>query len=489
MHSETLDRLTEIVGDSAVSEVSGPARASARMGAGIAFEPRLIVRPTETRQVQDIVAWANQTRTPLVPVSSGAPHLHGGSIPSVPGAVQVDLAGMTRIPRIDRRQRLVLIEPGVTFGQLVPALREAGLRIALPLLPRRNKSVLASLLEREPTLVPRWHWNMMEPLRSLEIVWGNGDRLVSGSQTTTDRDEDWDTGVIPMVGGGPAQVDFFRLMSGAQGGMGIATWASVKVEPSSAEQKLLFIPAAELGELIECAYRLLRVRFGDETFLANAVTLAHILAREPSERARLAAELPRWCLVVGIGGGSILGAEKVAAREADIADIVQAHGLRIAHALPGSGCSGSRMLELLQNPAGEPYWRENKAADSKDLFFMTPLDRTPGFVATMRSVSAELGYPSDGIGVYIQPVHMGADTHCEFVLPFDAADAVQARRVGELFDEGSRALFRAGAYFSRPYGMWSPLVFNADAETTAATRKVKAIFDPNNVMNPGKLCF
>ena len=82
---------------------------------------------------------------------------------------------------------------------------------------------------------------------------------------------------------------------------------------------------------------------------------------------------------------------------------------------------------------------------------------------------------------------VGQEIHREAQI--DAADAVQARRVGELFDEGSRALFRAGAYFSRPYGMWSPLVFNADAETTAATRKVKAIFDPNNVMNPGKLCF
>jgi FAD/FMN-containing dehydrogenase len=328
---------------------------------------------------------------------------------------------------------------------------------------------------------------MMEPLRSLEIVWGNGDRLVSGSQTTTDKDEDWDTGVIPMVGGGPAQVDFFRLMSGAQGSMGIATWASVKVEPISDQQKLLFIPAAELGDLIDCAYRLLRVRFGDETFLANAVTLALILAGEPSERARLAAELPRWCLVVGIGGGSILGAEKVAARQADIADIVQAQGLRIAYKLPG--CSGSRMLELLQNPASEPYWRENPAAASKDLFFMSPLDRTPGFVAEMQAVVARIADLSQGLGVYIQPVHMGADTHCEFILPYDPTDAGQTDRVEAVFEEGSRALFRAGAYFSRPYGMWAGMVYNADAETAAATRKIKEIFDPNYVMNPGKLCF
>ena len=462
--SEPIERLRTFVGESALVEAPRPARVPMRMGAGIAFEPRLIAQPTTTHQVQEIVAWANETRTPLVPISSGGPHLHGGSVPSVPGTVQVDLAGMTRIPRIDRRQRLVLIEPGVTFGQLVPALREAGLRIALPLLPRRHKSVLASLLEREPTLVPRWHWNMMEPLRSLEIVWGNGDRLVSGSQTTTDKDEDWDTGVIPMVGGGPAQVDFFRLMSGAQGSMGIATWASVKVEPISDQQKLLFIPAAELGDLIDCAYRLLRVRFGDETFLANAVTLALILAGEPSERARLAAELPRWCLVVGIGGGSILGAEKVAARRS-----------RHSRHRPGAtGCGSRTHCRAARARACSSCCRTRPANPTGARTPGGRLERPllhdaagpdPRLRRDDAAVSAELGYPSDGIGVYIQPVHMGADTHCEFVLPFDAADAVQARRVGELFDEGSRALFRAGAYFSRPYGMWAPLVFNADAET------------------------
>jgi FAD/FMN-containing dehydrogenase len=308
MQSDTMNGLTGIVAGSEIAESAGPARTSSLMGAGIAFEPRLTVRPTESGQVRDIVGWANRTGTPLVPVSSGGPHLHGGSLPSVPGAVQVDLSGMTRIPRIDRRQRLALIEPGVTFEQLIPALEVHGLRIAMPLLPRRNKSVLASMLEREPTLVPRWHWNMMEPLRSIEVVWGNGDVLITGSQTKTDKDEDWDTGIIPMLGGGPAQVDFFRMLSGAQGAMGIATWASVKVEPISENQTLLIIPAEKLQDLTDCAYRLLRFRFGDETFVANSVALSQLLARESGDQARLEAQMPRWCLVVGIGGGSILGA-------------------------------------------------------------------------------------------------------------------------------------------------------------------------------------
>jgi FAD/FMN-containing dehydrogenase len=485
MQSDTTTGLRDIVGDAAVSETMAGSAPGSPAGV-LTFAPRLSVRPANTMQVQRVVAWANETGTPLVPVSSGAPHLRGSSSPSVPEAVEVDLRGMTKILGIDRRNRLVHVEPGVTFAQLIPVLADAGLRMVVPLLPRPNKSVIASLLEREPTLVPRWHWNMTEPLRGLEVVWGDGERLLTGTQTRSDDPADWATGIVPMLGSGPGQIDFIRMISGAQGSMGIATWASVKVEPISDVSRLVFVPASSLEALIDCTYRLLRVRFADELFIANHEALAMLLARG-AERAALGAQLPRWCLVLGVGGGSILGAEKVASRMADIADIVQAHGRQIAHQIPGA--SAPHMLALLQNVSPAPYWRDNEVNGSRSIFFMTTLDRTPRFVAAMNRVNAGKADPTNGIGVYLQPVHVGEELHCEFILPFDRPDAAQAARVDELFGVASRALFREGAYYSRPYGIWAEMAFNADAATTEATRKIKKIFDPNHVMNPGKLCF
>jgi FAD/FMN-containing dehydrogenase len=53
----------------------------------------------------------------------------------------------------------------------------------------------------------------------------------------------------------------------------------------------------------------------------------------------------------------------------------------------------------------------------------------------------------------------------------------------------TRDLMARGAFFSRPYGENAKMIMNNDAATSAALAKVKAIFDPNNIMNPGKLCF
>jgi FAD/FMN-containing dehydrogenase len=46
-----------------------------------------------------------------------------------------------------------------------------------------------------------------------------------------------------------------------------------------------------------------------------------------------------------------------------------------------------------------------------------------------------------------------------------------------------------GAFFSRPYSPWADMVYGRLTESVAALRKLKGVFDPNNILNPGKLCF
>ena len=46
-----------------------------------------------------------------------------------------------------------------------------------------------------------------------------------------------------------------------------------------------------------------------------------------------------------------------------------------------------------------------------------------------------------------------------------------------------------GAFFSRPYSDWADIAYRRAADTAEMQRKVKDIFDPNWILNPGKLCF
>jgi len=47
----------------------------------------------------------------------------------------------------------------------------------------------------------------------------------------------------------------------------------------------------------------------------------------------------------------------------------------------------------------------------------------------------------------------------------------------------------AGAFFSRPYGSIVPYIYDRAGNYTATLKQVKKVFDPNNIMNPGTLCF
>ncbi len=469
-----------------------------------AKKPRMVVQPQNAQEVQQVVTWANQTRTPLVPVSSGPPRFRGDTVPGTDGAVIVDLRRMNRIILLDRRNRVTIVEPGVTFSELQPALAKEGMRLSMPLLPRASKSVLGSVLEREPITNPRYAWSLTEPLRCLETVMGNGEifrtgELAGASISTSAREE---AKLIPLeevlekgrriqatalYQYGPGQFNYHKLLSAAQGTMGIVTWASLRCEVLPKVHRFFLVPADGLDSIISFAYKLLRIRFHDELLLLNRFNVASILGKEPGEISRLREQLPPWMLILGLAGREILAKEKVAFQEQDIGDLAQQCGVRMASAIPGA--DAEQLKEAVLNPAPEPYWKLRYRGGCQDIFFLTTLNRAPAFIATIYTLAQAFSYPLSDIGIYIQPTHLGTSCHVEFNLPFDVHDEAEAGKMQTFLTAASEELSRQGAFFSRPYGIWADLAYRKNAEHTALTKKLKSLFDPNNILNPGKLCF
>jgi len=145
-----------------------------------AVRPACVVKPINSGDVQKIVNLANETLTPLVPVSSGPPHFRGDTVPGTGGAVVVDLSGMKKVIRIDRARRVAMVEPGVTFGELIPEVEKEGLRLNMPLLPRKSKSVVGSMLEREPVTMPKYQWDIADPMAGAGVCFGTGDEFRTG---------------------------------------------------------------------------------------------------------------------------------------------------------------------------------------------------------------------------------------------------------------------------------------------------------------------
>jgi FAD/FMN-containing dehydrogenase len=289
-----------------------------------------------------------------------------------------------------------------------------------------------------------------------------------------------------MSGNGPSQMDFNRLLTQSQGTMGIVTWAGVRLHYLPAIHKLYIAPAKKEEDLNNFVYRILRLRFADELMIVNSPYLASLLGESADRIAELKRILPTWAALVGIAGYTYLPELRVAAQEQDCAEIAQQFGLRLQPAVPGAG--GREVLEAIINPSKEPYFKQRARGAFQDIFFITTLDKTPGFISAIYSLAQAAGYPTSDIGVYIQPQHAGTSVHCEFSLPYDPADNREAEQVKNLYFKASEVLSAMGAFYARPYGCWARLQYQKDAAMTIALKKIKGIFDPNGIMNPGKLC-
>lgn len=451
--------------------------------------PGLVAWPKSTAEVQKIIKAALKFGVPIIPVSSGpGSRQHGDTVPNRPGSVVVDLCRMNKILRIDRINRVVMVEPGVTFSQLLAEIEKHDLRLLQPLCPRDSKSVLTSALEREPTLIPRYHWDTSDPLLCTEVVFGTGDVFRTGSAAGPGSiEEQLASGAAQKNPMGPTQFNLFQTIQGAQGSLGIVTWATVKCELKPTLQKIWYAQADGLGSLVDFSHELLKLRIGDELFLMSRAAFSSLAKENLDELRKLMPAVKEWILVVALAGRGEFAPEKVEYLEADMADIATKCGVNLESTI--EGVDNSQLLASFHSTCARP-WRYRYKGACQEIFFVTTLDRAPAFVDHVKTtISGKWGGKLE-FGVYIQPLVQGCNCHLEFGLYYDPQNAEEVTAAREAFSFLSQELLDKGAFFSRPYGELTAGMFDRiSPEGVQTLQKVKQIFDPNNILKPGVLCF
>jgi len=207
----------------------------------------------------------------------------------------------------------------------------------------------------------------------------------------------------------------------------------------------------------------------------------------PGDYRSLKDTLPSWVLFYTVAGYEYLPEERVSSHISGITDITKRLGVEAVKAV--GSVSANEILKVVQQPCGEPYWKLRYKGACQDIFFLTINDKLEGQIGVMNDLAEKAGYPASDMGVYIQPIVQGTGCHCEFNLFYDPGNPSELNQVKELSTLAIKNLMAKGAFFSRPYGESVGMIVNRDAATVAVLNKLKKIFDPNNVMNPGKVCF
>ena len=445
-----------------------------------------LVKLTTTEQVQKVIQLGNENLVPVVPVSSKV-HFTGSSIPKQ-GGIIIDLTGMNKILEIDELNRRIRMEAGVTWKQVYDALDLKGFRIMMPLLPHPDRSVLTDHLERE--VITNTVYDYGEPMQSMEVVWPNGDIFRMGSASVPGYPDSPSRGANPS---GPG-IDFYRLVQGAQGTMGVVTWTNLKIQRKPVLDKILLSPVNDLELTINYLYRVLRLRIGQEVLLLDSNNLAAIIAEDMKEDfAKLRATLPPWTLVMVLSAPLMRPEEKLKYEEDVLSDITNNEfpEVILTESLPGFPGLGKKLMKMLRQPWPEnaTYWKNRVKGGCQSLFFIARPNLVPDFINIVDTVAVQYDYPIGDIGYYMQPIEHNRACHLEFNFFYDPDDDYEKERISALYTAAAKTLLSEGAMFSRPYGTVAPMVYEKAAGYTETLKRVKKIFDPNNIMNPGNLCF
>lgn len=439
--------------------------------------PGAILYPLTSEQVGRIVRMANEYQTALVIRSSAGEESYNGSSLPAKGedVVALNLSKMTKIMNIDERNGIAIIEPGVTYAKLNGVLKEKGFYIEHPLMPRAEKSVLASLLDREPVMTPKHCWDIPDPLACVELYMGNGSVFRTGSAAGPGTLEEMlESGCAINQPQGPYCLDLVRVMSGAQGTLAVATWGSVKIRPVGSVCKVVYAQSDDIDALTAFEEQFVRRRLGENTFIVNAEAFRQLTGQD--------AVLKKWIMVTDVRGNRYFPERYVENQIADMTDLANDAGVELVSDI--DGICNEKVQECIDSiSAPGDYWKDRKGSQYLDLFFLSTLDRVSVYSKIAEGALSCCGMDPSDLNIYIQPCMMGRNCHIELMVPADA------KKAAELEKKMGIAMLDNKAFFSRPYGELTEAIFDKSKTQTPFMRHIKIFFDENNIMNPGRLAY
>lgn len=111
------------------------------------FMPGMVVEPSSTHEVQQVMKWAHANDVPVTPAGAMT-GLSGGALP-VEGGISLSTRRLNRIVTIDERNHQVVVEPGVIVQEMQEAVQARGLFT----LWIRRRAAVAPLAETLPRIV------------------------------------------------------------------------------------------------------------------------------------------------------------------------------------------------------------------------------------------------------------------------------------------------------------------------------------------------
>lgn len=191
--------------------------------------PDLVLRPTTEQDVVDVLDWASQTATPVVPFGGGTSVVGGVEPRGLDGAVSLDLSALSGLIEVDEVSRAARLRAGTLGPDAEAALRPHGLTLRFYPQSFERSTVGGWIATRAAG-----HFST----RTTHV-----DDLVESVRAVTPQGL-WESRRLPGSGAGPSPD---RMLLGSEGTLGVVTEAWVRAQPRPAHRWAATLAAPDLA--------------------------------------------------------------------------------------------------------------------------------------------------------------------------------------------------------------------------------------------------
>jgi glycolate dehydrogenase FAD-linked subunit len=418
--------------------------------------PDAVVRPGSTTEIAAIARLCNAHRVPLVVRGAGTGYT-GGAVPTR-GGVVLSMERLNRILEIDELNLLAVVQPNVITGELQRSVDRVGLFYPPDPASLESSSIGGNVAECAGGPRAFKYGTTKRYVLALEAVLPTGEIIRTGSKA-----------VKNVVG-----YDLTQLLVGSEGTLAIITEITLRLVPKPPSRATLSASFGSIQQAVDAVTALIRRRVVPACI--ELVDEDSIRAVEVYLERRVVASGATAQLIVECDGAQAAVEQEIAAvldacREAGSLDIQRAS----SEAERDEVWSVRRQLSLALRATGLLKINHDVVVPRGRIAAL--FDVIAALKARYELSVASFGHAGDG-NIHVNLMIDRGD---------EAARARARRAERELFEqvvalEGSISGEHGIGFAKAPY-----LSIELSPDVIALMQRVKSAFDPNGILNPGKI--
>ncbi len=454
MNSEILKELANIVGKAFLLTSQEDLACYSYDGTGKVYIPDAVVLPDDVEQVASIMRLAGKFNFPVIPRGAGS-GMTGGALP-VHGGLIIAFSRMNKILEIDSDNMICVVEPGVITGELQKKLKKYLLMYPPDPASLKFCSLGGNAAECAggPSAVK--YGVTRDYIIGMEVVLPNGEIINTGARTEKS-----------VVG-----YDLCRLFIGSEGTLGIFTKLILRLLPLPQAKSTFLVTLESLELATVLVARILAagimpctLEYMDRT----AITVVENLLTEPLGKNIQA------LLLIELDGSE----EAVTEQVKKLSLFLKHKDITYRHSADEKEVAALWQARRSISPATFSL-KPNKISED----VVVPRSRISDLVACTEQLSRDLdlliltfGHAGDG------NIHVNIMVDREDEVEY--ANGIKARE--KLFE----FVVKQGGSISGEHGIGTTkskyMPLEVDANTLGLMKRLKDFFDPQGVLNPGKI--